>query len=91
MFFQVKYVYDWLNPAFASAAIIAGRVNASERKTTPGSTARTSAISHSQKGSGFVCGLSTRKMRTPCETQRRTTSRRAPHSPRQSSLSKLTL
>ena len=32
VFFQVKYVYDWLKPAFASAAIIAGRVNASDEE-----------------------------------------------------------
>ena len=57
----MKYVYDCEKPTLASVVIIAGRVNASERKTTPGSTLRTSAISHSQKGTGFVCGLSTRK------------------------------
>ena len=35
-FFQVKYVYDCEKPAFASRVIIAGRVNASERKTVSG-------------------------------------------------------
>ena len=39
----------------------ARRVNASARKITSGCVARTSAISHSQNGSGLVCGLSTRK------------------------------
>ena len=34
-----------------------------------------SAISSSQKGTGLVCGLSTRKMRTPCDIQCRTTRR----------------
>ena len=91
VFFQVKYVYDCANPIFPSACIIAGRVNASERKITSGSRARTSAISHSQNGTGFVCGLSTRKTRTPCSTQWRTTSSSACQSPFQSSLSKLTL
>ena len=59
-FFQVKYVYDCEKPAFASRVIIAGRVNASERNTVPGCFFRTSSISHSQNGTGFVCGLSTR-------------------------------
>ena len=48
-------------------------------------------MSHSQKASGFVCGLSTRKTRTPRRTQPRTTSSQACQSPRQSSLSKLKL
>ncbi len=91
VFFHVKYVYDWLKPTFASVVIIAGRVNASARKTTSGCRARTSAISHSQNGSGFVCGLSTRKTRTPRPHQCRTTSRSACQSPCQSSESKLTL
>ncbi len=38
VFFHVKYVYDWLKPTLASARIIAGRVNASARKTTSGSS-----------------------------------------------------
>ena len=71
---QVKYVYDWWKPTRASACIIAGRVKASARKITSGSVARTSARSHSQNGSGLVCGLSTRKIRTPCAIQKRTTS-----------------
>ena len=69
MFFQVKYVYDSEKPAFASVVIIAGRVNASDSSTSSGSTRRTSAINHSQNGTGFVCGLSTRKTRTPRSTQ----------------------
>src|SRR6266700_2652404 len=54
-----------------------GRVKASDRKKTFGSTDFTSRISHSQNGNGLVCGLSTRKMRTPCWTQNSTTSRKA--------------
>ena len=91
MFFHVKYVYDCEKPTLASVVIIAGRVNASESRTSFGSTRRTSAISHSQNATGFVCGLSTRKTRTPCDTQCSITSRNASHSPRQSSDSKLTL
>ena len=34
-----------------------------------GYSRRTSAISHSQNGTGFVCGLSTRKTRTPAAHQ----------------------
>ena len=91
MFFHVKYVYDCANPILASVVIIAGAVNASERKITSGSVLRISAISHFQKATGFVCGLSTRNTRTPRSTHRRTTSRSASHSPRQSSAPKLTL
>ena len=53
--------------------IIAGRVNASDRKTTSGSVRRTSPSSHSQNGTGLVCGLSTRKIRTPWSIQTRST------------------
>ena len=45
---------------------MAGRVNASARNSTSGSTSLTSAISQCQKFSGLVCGLSTRKILTPC-------------------------
>ncbi len=62
-------MYDWLKPIFASVVIIAGRVNASAKKTVSGNSARTSAISHSQNGTDFVCGLSTRNARTPCRHQ----------------------
>jgi hypothetical protein len=53
-------VYDWLKPIFASVVIIAGRVKASAKKIVSGKSARTSPISHSQKGTDLVCGLSTR-------------------------------
>ena len=65
-------MYDWLKPIFASACIIAGRVNASARNSTSGSVFLTSQISQCQKFSGFVCGLSTRKIFTPWPTQSRT-------------------
>ncbi len=54
--------------------ITAARVNASARKTTSRSRAWTSSISHSQNANGLVCGLSTRKTRTPRSTQYSTTS-----------------
>jgi hypothetical protein len=53
-------VYDCENPIFASVVIMAGRVNASAKKTVSGYSSRTSRISHSQNGTDFVCGLSTR-------------------------------
>src|ERR671914_104807 len=90
-FFHVKYVYDWLKPALASALSLTRRVNASDRKITSGYSERTSPISHSQNGSGFVCGLSTRKTRTPRSTQLISASRSASQRPRQSSESQLTL
>src|SRR5712671_5277558 len=49
-FRQVKYVYDWSNPALASAFIILGRVKASERKIASGWRAFTSPMTHSQNG-----------------------------------------
>src|SRR5438105_126444 len=52
---QVKYVYDWVKPIRPSPLIIAGRVNASARNNTSGSTFFTFQISHSQKLSGLVC------------------------------------
>ena len=64
---QVKYVYDWWKPTFASSRIIGRRVNASDRNTTSGSVLRISPSSHSQKLTGLVCGLSTRNTVTPCE------------------------
>lgn len=51
----------------------AGRVKASDRNSTSGSVRLTSAISHSQKFGGLVCGLSTRKILTPKLIQCRTT------------------
>ena len=60
---------------------MAGRVNASDRKITSGSVRRISLSSHSQNATGLVCGLSTRKIRTPwliqCLTTR-STSRQMP-------------
>ena len=56
----------------ASARIMAGRVNASARNSTSGSVACTSASSRSQNASGLVCGLSTRKIRTPWSIHSRT-------------------
>ena len=90
-FRHVKYVYDWSKPTLPSACIIAGRVNASARKIVSGCMSCTFPISHSQNASGFVCGLSTRKIRTPWPTQKRKTSRSASQRPRQSSQSKSTL
>src|SRR5688572_30234814 len=86
---QVKYVYDCAKPALASAFITLGRVNASERKITSGSVSCTVAISHSQNPIGFVCGLSTRNVFTPCETQNWTTRNSSCHRDCQSSDSKL--
>ena len=51
---------------------MAGLVNASARKITSGSVRCTSASSFSQNGSDLVCGLSTRKIRTPWSIQYRT-------------------
>ena len=55
---------------------MAGRVNASARNSTSGSVPRISPSSRSQNRSGLVCGLSTRKIRTPwsihCRTIRST-------------------
>ena len=65
-------MYDWVKPTFPSPCIIAGTVNASARKSTSGSTFFTFQISHSQKLTGLVCGLSTRKTLTPRPTQCRT-------------------
>ena len=68
--------------------MILGRVNASARKIVSGKARLTSPISHSQKAKGLVWGLSTRKMRTPCCAQKRTTPFSSSHSERQSSVSK---
>src|ERR1700730_14291494 len=40
----------------------------------------TSPMTHSQNGGGLVCGLSTRKMRTPCSIQWKKTERSAAQS-----------
>src|ERR1700680_4915487 len=76
---QVKYVYDWPKPAFASRYITLGRVNASARKTTSGLSFLASLMSHSQKTNGLVCGLSTLKMVTPWSIQEGTIGRALSH------------
>src|SRR5687768_15808913 len=68
-FLHVKYVYDCVKPSFESRCITRGRVNASERKISSGCFAFNSEIAHSQKAKALVCGLSTRKIFTPCEAQ----------------------
>ncbi len=65
-------MYDCWNPTSPRMRIIGGRVNASARKITSGSVALMAPISLSQTHTGLVCGLSTRKMRTPCAIQCRT-------------------
>src|SRR4029077_14772383 len=61
VFRQAKYVYDCVKPALASQCMIFGRVNASPRKRTSGYSFLISRMTQYQNGSGFVCGLSTRK------------------------------
>src|SRR5689334_11574997 len=85
---QVKYVYDCVKPSLASRYIIFGRVNASDKKIASGRTRFTSARHHSQNAKGLVCGLSTRKMRTPCSTQNKNTLVNSFHNASQSSQSK---
>lgn len=82
-------MYDWVKPILPSPCMIAGRVNASARKSTSGSVRLTSAISRCQKSNGLVCGLSTRKIRMPSPTQCRTTRSTSARMP-SGSLSKLT-
>ena len=88
VFRQVKYEYDCVNPAFARKRMIFGRVNASARKIVSGWVARMSASAHSQKRNGLVCGLSTRKMRTPRAIQNSITPFSSCQRPVQSSDSK---
>ena len=64
-------MYDCWKPILPSVCIIAGRVNASARKITSGSVPLICAMTLSQKTTGLVCGLSTRKIRTPCPIQNR--------------------
>ncbi len=85
---HAKYVYDWLKPTFASLYINFGRVNASERKITSACSRLTSLISHSQNANGLVCGLSTRKIRTPWSIQKITIESSSAHSSGQASHSK---
>ena len=56
-----------------------GRVNASARNTASGCARLTSAIAHSQKRKLLVCGLSTRKARTPSRPQKSITSASSRH------------
>src|SRR5260370_38620739 len=85
---HAMYVYDWLTPAFARLCISLGRVNASDRKITSACSRLTSLMSHSQNGNGLVCGLSTRKIRTPCSIQKTTIESSSAHSSGQASQSK---
>src|SRR3954454_11643469 len=85
---HVKYEYDCENPAFARKRMIFGRVNASDRKMASGQVFLISASAHCQKRKGFVCGLSTRKIVTPCEAQNSITLSSSCHSADQSSDSK---
>src|SRR4051812_29214800 len=66
---QVKYVYDWLKPSLESRCMIRGRVNASERKIVSGCFFFSSVMTQPQNVKGLVCGLSTRKIFTPCPIQ----------------------
>lgn len=66
-------MYDCWKPIWARVCIIGGLVNASARKITSGSVRLMSASTRSQKTTGLVCGLSTRKIRTPCAIQNRST------------------
>src|SRR5579859_3702459 len=85
---HAKYVYDCVNPAFASQYMILGLVNASARKIVSGCFDFTSRITHCQNSSGLVCGLSTRKMWTPLSIQKKNTSRSSSHNCRHASVSK---
>jgi hypothetical protein len=62
-----------VKPSRANPYSRARLVNASDRNSTSGSSAFTWWISQCQKFGGFVCGLSTRKIRTPWFTQCMTT------------------
>lgn len=66
-------MYDCWKPIWPRVCIIAGRVKASARKITSGSVRLTSAMTRSQNTTGLVCGLSTRKIRTPYDIQCRST------------------
>src|ERR1700686_719848 len=57
VFFHAKYVYDCVNPNFASRYMTFGRVNASARKITSGSRRGISLINPSQKGQGLGAEL----------------------------------
>src|SRR5436305_14288785 len=84
---HAKYVYDCENPALASQYLIFGLVNASARKMRSGCFFFNSPMHQCQNGSGFVCGLSTRKMRTPFSIQNSKTDRNSSHNARHSASS----
>src|SRR5690606_35488264 len=86
---HAKYVYDCVKPSFARWYITFGRVNASDRNTTSGCSQCTSAMHHSQKRNGLVCGLSTRNTRMPLSIQKSRIDLSSSHSAGQSSHSKL--
>ena len=77
-----------MKPTLARRCITRGRVKASARKSTSGWSRLMRPMHHSQKGKALVCGLSTRKMRTPWSIQKRKTPSSASHSSRQASHSK---
>src|SRR3954452_5697004 len=87
-FRQVKYEYDCENPTLARYFITFGRVNASDRKIVSGWRRFSSANTHSQNRNGLVCGLSTRKIVTPCSIQNSNTRCSSCQSARQSADSK---
>ena len=64
-------------------------MKASDRNIASGSTFLTSAMSQSQKTNGFVWGLSTRNILTPCSTQKRMMLFSSSHRPTRSAVSKL--
>src|SRR5436189_4056271 len=69
---HVKYVYESLNPSFASQYMTLGRVNASDKRMRSRCFFLRSRIIHSQNANGLVWGLSTLKMCTPCSIQNST-------------------
>src|SRR5262249_24258340 len=85
---HVKYVYNSVNPNFASQYMTFGRVNASDKKMRSGCFFFRSRIIHSQKSNGLVCGLSTLKVRTPCSIQNSTMLLSSVHRLRQAGVSK---
>jgi ribosomal protein L37E len=86
---HAKYVYDCVKPSLARRCMTFGRVNASARKMTSACARCTSSIAHSQNANALVCGLSTRKIRTPSPTQKSITLFSSAHSAFHSADSKL--
>ena len=91
MFFHVKYVYDWLKPIFASVVIIAGRVNASARKTHVGVLAPHLGDQPLPERERLRVRVVDAEDPHAVLDPVKTTSRSASQSPRQSSEPKLTL